>query len=61
MFPRDELRARHEVELVHDPCTVRLIAGLDGYESVVLGNTLYTGRLHADARRFLSRHRIARS
>jgi menaquinone-dependent protoporphyrinogen oxidase len=32
---------------------------LDGYDSVVLGGALYMGRWHADARRFLKRHREA--
>jgi menaquinone-dependent protoporphyrinogen oxidase len=32
---------------------------LSGYEGVVLGSCLYTGRVHADARRFLKRHRGA--
>jgi menaquinone-dependent protoporphyrinogen oxidase len=30
------------------------VAGLDVYEAVVLGSAIYMGRLHADARRFLS-------
>src|SRR2546423_1107376 len=33
------------------------VASLDGYEGVVLGSSIYMGRLHADARRFLRRHR----
>jgi menaquinone-dependent protoporphyrinogen oxidase len=33
------------------------VEGLDGYDAVVLGGALYMGRLHADARRFLKRHR----
>jgi menaquinone-dependent protoporphyrinogen oxidase len=33
------------------------VASLDGYEGVVLGSCIYMGRLHADARRFLRRHR----
>jgi menaquinone-dependent protoporphyrinogen oxidase len=33
------------------------VTSLDGYEGVVLGSAIYTGRLHADARRFLRRHR----
>ncbi len=35
------------------------VAGLDGYDGVVLGGALYMGRLHPDARRFLKRHRTA--
>ena len=30
---------------------------LRGYDAVVLGGALYTGRLHKDARSFLARHR----
>jgi menaquinone-dependent protoporphyrinogen oxidase len=33
------------------------VAELTGYGAVVLGGALYMGRLHADARRFLARHR----
>jgi len=32
---------------------------LSGYDGVVLGAALYVGRLHPDARRFLTRHREA--
>jgi menaquinone-dependent protoporphyrinogen oxidase len=32
---------------------------LDAYDGVVLGGALYMGRLHRDAKRFLSRHRGA--
>jgi menaquinone-dependent protoporphyrinogen oxidase len=32
---------------------------LDGYAGVVLGGSLYMGRWHRDARRFLQRHRRA--
>jgi menaquinone-dependent protoporphyrinogen oxidase len=35
------------------------VASLDGYHGVVLGSAIYMGRLHADARRFLRRHRSA--
>ncbi len=35
------------------------VADLTGYDAVVLGGALYMGRLHADARRFLTRHRNA--
>jgi menaquinone-dependent protoporphyrinogen oxidase len=31
------------------------ITSLDGYEGVVLGSSIYAGRLHGDARRFLHR------
>jgi menaquinone-dependent protoporphyrinogen oxidase len=34
---------------------------LSGYEGVVLGSCLYTGRVHVDARRFLKRHRATLS
>jgi menaquinone-dependent protoporphyrinogen oxidase len=33
------------------------VRDLDRYDGVVLGGALYTGRWHADARRFLARHR----
>ena len=33
------------------------VVDLDGYGGVVLGGALYMGRLHADAREFLRRHR----
>jgi menaquinone-dependent protoporphyrinogen oxidase len=42
-----DLRAAAEVE------------DLRGYDAVVLGGALYVGRWHADARRFLRRHRAA--
>ena len=32
------------------------VGHLHGYDGVVLGGALYTGRLHKDARRFLARH-----
>src|SRR5919198_1521750 len=32
------------------------VESLDGFDAIVLGAALYTGRLHADARRFLRRH-----
>jgi len=35
----------------------REVAALDGYGSVVLGSAIYMGRLHADARAFMRRHR----
>jgi len=37
------------------------VGHLRGYDTVVLGGALYTGRLHQDARRFLARHREALS
>jgi menaquinone-dependent protoporphyrinogen oxidase len=33
------------------------VASLEGFDGVVLGGALYAGRLHRDARRFLTRHR----
>jgi len=33
------------------------VGSLEGYEGVVLGGAIYMGRLHADARDFLRRHR----
>jgi menaquinone-dependent protoporphyrinogen oxidase len=35
----------------------RDVSDLSGYDGVVLGGALYTGRLHRDAREFLARHR----
>jgi menaquinone-dependent protoporphyrinogen oxidase len=35
------------------------VQDVDAYDGVVLGAGLYMGRLHADARRFLKRHRQA--
>jgi menaquinone-dependent protoporphyrinogen oxidase len=37
------------------------VGHLRGYDPVVLGGALYTGRLHKDARSFLARHRDALS
>jgi menaquinone-dependent protoporphyrinogen oxidase len=37
------------------------VRDLSGYDGVVLGASLYMGRAHADARRFLKRHRAALS
>jgi len=45
--------------IVADVRSARDVAGLDGYEAVVLGTAIYMGRLHSDARRFLHRHRAA--
>jgi menaquinone-dependent protoporphyrinogen oxidase len=36
-----------------------IVAGTSGYDAVVLGGSLYTGRWHADARRFVRRHHAA--
>ncbi|MCB2176757.1 MAG: flavodoxin domain-containing protein [Actinomycetales bacterium] len=46
-------------ELGHDATlrTARDRAPLDGHDLVVVGGSLYTGRWHADAQRFLRRHR----
>ncbi|MFI6645976.1 flavodoxin domain-containing protein [Streptomyces sp. NPDC050504] len=38
-----------------------LVGDLDGYDAVVIGGALYTGRWHREARRFLRRHRSALS
>ena len=40
---------------------MRDVRTLEGYDGVVLGAALYMGRLHRDARRFLSAHRKALS
>ena len=44
-----------EVELAE----LRKVRDLDGYRAVVIGAPLYMGRWHADARKFLKRHRKA--
>ncbi len=46
-------------ELGHDATlrTARDRAPVDGYDLVVVGGSLYTGRWHAEARRFLRRQR----
>ncbi len=50
----DRLRALgHDVELRR----ARERAPAAGYQLVVVGGSLYSGRWHADARRFLSKHR----
>jgi len=36
--------------------SARDVASLDGYDGIVVGSAIYTGRLHADARSFLHRH-----
>jgi len=38
-------------------CAARDVKSLDGYDGVVLGSALYTGRLHRDGRSFLHRFR----
>ncbi len=50
-----DLRAAgHDIDLLSAGAAV--VAGPDGYDSVVLGGSLYTGRWHADACRFVRRH-----
>jgi menaquinone-dependent protoporphyrinogen oxidase len=52
-----ETLAGHGLEVeTHAAAEVHTLAGFDG---VVLGGALYTGRLHADARAFLRDHREA--
>jgi len=41
------------------PASAATVAGVGGYDTVVLGGALYMRRWHADARRFLRRHRGA--
>jgi menaquinone-dependent protoporphyrinogen oxidase len=38
-------------------CAAVAVDALAGYDGVVLGSSIYTGRLHADARTFLRRNR----
>jgi menaquinone-dependent protoporphyrinogen oxidase len=45
----------HDVEL----SAAAEVRTVDGYDAVVLGGAIYTGRLHRDAARFLKRHRHA--
>jgi menaquinone-dependent protoporphyrinogen oxidase len=40
---------------------MREVKSLDGYKAIVLGTAIYMFRLHKDARRFLSRHRVTLS
>jgi menaquinone-dependent protoporphyrinogen oxidase len=47
--------AGHDVD-IRDAAVV---TNLDAYEGVVLGGSLYVGRLHPDAREFLRRHQAA--
>ncbi|WP_405640356.1 flavodoxin domain-containing protein [Streptomyces sp. NBC_00019] len=37
----------------------RSVAGVEQYDAVVIGGSLYAGRWHKDARRFVRRHRRA--
>ena len=53
-----DLRAAgHDVDLLSAGAAV--VAGLDGYDSVVIGGSLYLGRWHPDVCRFMRRHRTA--
>ena len=53
-----DLRAAgHDVDLLSAGAAV--VAGLDGYDSVVIGGSLYLGRWHSDVCRFMRRHRTA--
>ena len=49
--------AGHDVDLLSAEAAA--VAGPDGYDSVVIGGSLYVGRWHADACRFVRRHRAA--
>lgn len=50
-----DLRAAgHEVDLLS--AAAAAVAGPDGYDSVVVGGSLYMGRWHPDACRFIRRH-----
>ena len=42
-----------------DLAPANAVADLDKYDGVVLGGSIYMGRWHPDARRFLKRHREA--
>jgi len=48
-------------ELAVDCAPVESVRSLNGYAAVVIGVPLYMGRLHKDARRFLTTHRDALS
>jgi menaquinone-dependent protoporphyrinogen oxidase len=52
-----ETLAEHGLEV--DLRAAATVADLAAYDGVVLGAALYTGRVHADARAFLRRHRDA--
>ena len=55
-----DLRAAgHDVDLLSAGAAA--VAGPDGYDSVVVGGSLYMGRWHADACRFVRRHHDALS
>jgi len=47
----------HEHGFEVDVRSAREVKGLDGVDGVILGGSLYMGRWHADAHRFLKRHR----
>lgn len=49
--------AGHDVDLLSAEAAA--VAGPDGYDSVVIGGSLYVGRWHADACRFVRRHHAA--
>ena len=51
--------AGHDVDLLSAEAAV--VAGPDGYDSVVVGGSLYMGRWHPDACRFIRRHHAALS
>jgi len=53
-----DLRAAgHDVDLLSAGAAV--VAGPDGYDSVVVGGSLYMGRWHSEACRFIRRHHAA--
>jgi menaquinone-dependent protoporphyrinogen oxidase len=53
-----DLRAsRHDVDLLSAGAAT--VAGPAGYDSVVLGGSLYMGRWHADSSKFVRRHHDA--
>jgi menaquinone-dependent protoporphyrinogen oxidase len=49
--------AGHDVDLLSAEAAV--VAGPNGYDTVVLGGSLYMGRWHADACKFVRRHHDA--
>ena len=53
----DDLLQQHLTVINAQPMTE--VKDLDHYDAIVLGCALYMGRLHKDARRFLSSHRDA--
>lgn len=52
-----ETLRRHGLSVEIEPAGA--VASVEDYGAVVLGGSLYMGRLHADARRFLDAHRAA--